>query len=158
MVDKIDNEIKRLIEEYPKLWIEQSFKENTVFSIAGSVATHNYYIESGVLKIYNYDADKDIETIVSLASAGDSLLPYRGVNIIPAMFNIAVVKPVKMRLIDAKNWNNLAKTEPLDELLQEHLIIVINRLQKNQSNKILIYCGRTIARNSQNISLYSWTG
>ena len=45
-----------------------------------SMPTHNYFVETGILKIYSVDNEKMEEIVHGFVSVGKAVMPYRGAN------------------------------------------------------------------------------
>ena len=115
---KIDLEMKNMLVKYPELWTKKILKRNIVFHNAGEIATENYYVETGTIKAFVYNADNFEEVIIDFFEANTAILPYRGFPVKSlTMFNLQTIANTIVHTISADNWEKLRKKEPMLDVI-----------------------------------------
>ena len=119
-----------LIKKYPDFWRKKQLKEGKFILEAGDVANKNFFVESGILRAYHYDTEKDKEIITGFFSADDTIIFYRSfAESITMYLNFEVIEDATIWEIDAYRWDKIEASEPkLHELLHKEYDIVIRRL------------------------------
>ena len=124
--------LEQLIKKYPEKWEKKMYDKNAFLVEVGNPRTHNYYIESGIIKAYVFNEEINDETIINFFSEGDFIMSYAIVpnEIKNAVLNLEVVKDAVIRRITIKDWFDIRNKEPIivTKILQECLDMVINRL------------------------------
>jgi len=89
-------------------------------------------LKSGRIKISANSKLFSSEQIIGFLSDDETLLPYRGYPDVHVPFNIEVINDATLYTIDAKNWDILAKKEPIiKDILHQDLSRIIERLLSN---------------------------
>ena len=124
----VNAEIKKILDAYPDLWKKKSLKKDTIFHSAGGFANENYYLETGMMKIFVVNNDISEESIVAFVKDGTALLPYKGNHTqTPKMFNIQTITDAVMHSISKDNWEIIRKEKQiLDEIIHYDSIRVSN--------------------------------
>ena len=117
----IDKEIKKLVDEHSDLWKKKSYKKGEILLKSDVVPTHNYFIETGILKVYTVDEER-METINhAFLCGGNPILSLNWTNInIRTIYNIEVIKNANIYSINANNWNKITQEKPLINEIVSH--------------------------------------
>ena len=136
-MNNIDNEIKKLINEYPDLWEKNNYKKGKLLSKIGKTGTHNYYIESGILKAFVYNEDTAKEVIIGFVSAEEFIIAASSEYLnIPLLLNLEVVNTAAIYSINNDNWNKLIETNKVSNelLMQYSLQILVKFIEQAKIN------------------------
>ena len=129
----LNTEIKNLIIEFPKYWNKKLLRKENLFHKPKEYEKVNYYLETGIIKIFVTNDDKLEETIVALAGNDTALLPYRENHMqIINVFGMRTITEVVLHTINADNWNSIKKEKPklIDEITQLDSIQISNKMAK----------------------------
>ena len=116
----ITDELQKIIKQHPDMWTKQTLKKGIVFNTAGSFPTQNYYLETGIVKAFINNEDKQKEVIIGFLSSDAAIFSYRGSwNKAPSLYNLEVIVDADVYVINSKNWDTLAKQKPvMNQFLQ----------------------------------------
>ena len=119
-----EEEIRELVESHSDLWSKKAYKKGDLLSKAGRVATHNYYIESGIIKAFAVNEDILKEVIIGFPSAGEFVLACSSIDMQARMqLNLEVIEDAVIYSINADNWNELRKLKKVtNEIIMQCLV------------------------------------
>jgi CRP-like cAMP-binding protein len=104
-------------------------------------ATHNYFIESGIIKASVNNEDIMKEVIIGFPNAGDFILTCSSVSIeIPLLLNLEVINDAVIYSINKENWNELIKLKKISnefiiQCVQKPIIKFIEQIKINSYPK-----------------------
>lgn len=114
-------------------------KSNTIFLHQGGEITHNYYLHSGIIKVYNDEQGENIS--INLLS-GKMLLPFDNFSNKTSFVNLKTMEDTTLYAISNVNYRKLQEYNPIfNKIVEQEL----HNLMRTMVNRTLILLGKGVA-------------
>ena len=117
--DEVNKKFKNLVEEYPELWEEKTYKKGEVFITSGQIVEKIFFIKTGKARVYFYNEMNAKEATVGFFNSHEAFIPYGSfVENVPAQMNVQVISKAVMYSITKEDWNKMKAYDPeIDNLI-----------------------------------------
>lgn len=148
-----NKDLLKILEQHPNMYSVQKCEKGKTIKIKGEIIEHHWYIESGLIKGWDYIREVDRNVIFNFLWEG-SFLPLDIHHQLPVSVNSKVVEDVIMYEISEESFNQLKKMHPELEDIVKRNIQGMNSLMREKT--ILFHYNNATLRYNAMAKQYSF--